>query len=96
MRCDYKETDKLNIAEEESAENHEPSDTKVQMGRNGAHPDIKVDADQRGKIAQAKKAMPVNAPPPVDHRNFFQRLFGAKPNPPPAPRAQPVPPPRGH
>jgi hypothetical protein len=79
---DYKNTAKLAITEEDAG-THGPS-ASVQMGRGGAHPDIKSEADARGKVAQIRKAIPVGTPPP-DRRNFFQKLFGIKPNP--SPRA---------
>ena len=51
----------------------------------GASPDIRADADARGKMRGGQ----TDAAPAVDKRNFFQRFFGAKtsaPNQPP-PRA---------
>jgi hypothetical protein len=74
--------------EEDSADTHELSDTKVDMKSGNARPDIRVSADARGKVAQ--KVQKPSAPQ-VDTRNFFQRMFGAKPAP---PRALPVAPPR--
>jgi penicillin-binding protein 2 len=87
---DYKNTEKLTITEED-ADTHGAS-ANVDMGRGGAHPDIKPEADARGKVGQAKKPAPT--PQPVDRRNFFQRLFGVKPSNPP-PRTPAVSPPRG-
>ncbi|HYR58508.1 MAG TPA: hypothetical protein VEO95_07765, partial [Chthoniobacteraceae bacterium] len=79
-------------APEESADAREPSDAKVDMRAGGAAPDIRVAADARGKVGKGRQ---VFAAPPEQPRNFFQRLFGAKPAPAP-PRAIPVAPPRGH
>jgi penicillin-binding protein 2 len=47
----------------------------------GVAPDIRAEADARGK---ARGGAPVAKP--ADKRNFFQRLFGAKPS---APKPQP-------
>jgi len=94
---DYKNTDVLQINEEDAG-THD-SAGNVQMGQGGAHPDIRVAPDKRGSIGQNKKpqtSAPAPTAAPVDRRNFFQRLFGAKPNP-PAPRPQSAQPPRpGH
>ena len=78
---DYKNTEKLSITEED-ADTHGPS-ANVQMGGSNAHPNIRTEADARGKVAP-KKAIPVATPQPVDRRNFFERLFGVKPKPAPA------------
>ena len=88
---DYKNTDKISITEEDAG-THGPG-ANVDMGGNAAHPNIRPDADARGKVG-AKKAAPVApTPPPADRRNFFQRLFGIKSNP--TPRPAPAPPQRG-
>jgi penicillin-binding protein 2 len=93
---DYKNTEKLAIVEESSADH--ASDAKVEMGsKNGAHPDLKSAPDKRGTV-QKKNGATASAPTPkpVDNRNFFQRLFGAKPSN-PSPRPPPGPPARpGH
>jgi penicillin-binding protein 2 len=86
---DYKNTEKVTITEEDAG-THDSS-ANVDMGRGAAHPDIKTEADARGKVGQARKPAPT--PQPVDRRNFFQKLFGVKPNPPP--RTPSVSPPRG-
>ena len=86
---DYKNTEKLNIVAEDDSDHHD-SATGVQMGRNGAHPDIKDTPDARGKVGQHKKPPASTAPQPAAKPNFFQRLFGAKPaNPPPRQPAAP-------
>jgi len=88
---DYKNTGTISITEEDAG-THGPG-ANVQMGAGTAHPNIKPEADARGKVAP-KKAIPVATPPPVDHRNFLQKLFGIK-QPNPAPRPAPAPQPRG-
>jgi penicillin-binding protein 2 len=60
--------------EEESPENNEPSDRKIER-QVAARPDIRMEADQGGRIGQ--RALPQR--PQVEKRNFFQRLFGVKP-----------------
>jgi len=80
----------VNAEEEESAGDKPPSDEKLQMGHsNNAKPDIRPEADARGRVQRAK---PVQAtPPPVERRNFLERFFGRKPSSPsqPAPQNNP-------
>ncbi len=78
---DYKNATAVNIAaEEETAGDKEAG--KIEMGRGAAHPDIRPDADQRGKVSKksaAATAAAVAAPAaPQEKRNFFQRFFGIK------------------
>jgi penicillin-binding protein 2 len=76
---DYKNAGTFNItpaADDEGAEAHGTSASNVQMGATGAAPDIRADADARGKVQQGK---PQPALRPADNRNFFQKFFGAKP-----------------
>ena len=87
--ADYKGGNVTVNPEEESATAREPSDAKVDMHGVTAKPDIRTAADARGKVGQ--KPQKPSGSPPVDTRNFFQRMFGAKPAP---PRAMPVAPPR--
>jgi penicillin-binding protein 2 len=92
---DYKNAGKFDITPEqpeEGADSHGSSSSKVQMGGNGAAPDIRADADAGGRVSQAGKNKPQRT---VDKPNFFQRLFGAKP---PAPTPRPAAPsrPGGH
>src|SRR4029434_413770 len=74
--------------EEESPENNEPSDRKIER-QVAARPDIRMEADQGGRIGQ--RALPQR--PQVEKRNFFQRLFGVKPRE-PAPPSSNRPPPK--
>jgi penicillin-binding protein 2 len=83
---DYKNAGNVTITpEEESADTKEPSKQKLQMGGETARPDIRPEADARGKLAP--KRLP--PPPPVDRRSFFERFFGRKPAPAPAPAPAP-------
>jgi penicillin-binding protein 2 len=84
---DYKNAGTYNITpDDEGTEHHGAAGARVDMGGGSAHPDIRADADARGRVQGAHGApMP---PRPVDNRNFFQKLFGPKPpapNPPPRP-----------
>jgi penicillin-binding protein 2 len=73
-------------AEEETAGNKEEA-TEVNLGRKGgAHPDIRDEADARGKLPKAPPQ-----PPPPDHRSLLERFFGRKA--PSAPAPAPAPPP---
>jgi penicillin-binding protein 2 len=74
--------------EEESASTHS-SDAATQMGGGSAKPDIRSEADARGKVQQNRTQ---SVPKPVDNRNFLQKFFGPKtsaPNPPPKPAGPP-------
>jgi penicillin-binding protein 2 len=79
---DYKDAKNITINnEEEGADTHDPG-AKVEMGGNGASPDIRAEADARGKVQKGKMAA---TPKPVDNRSFLQKFFGVKssaPNPP--------------
>ena len=71
--------------DEEGAD--ESQTTTAQMASSDAAPDVEPDADAQGKVrrrgpASAPRAAPAVAQPP---RNFFQRLFGIRPQPAPAP-----------
>ena len=86
---DYKNAGNVTInPEEESADTKEPSKQKVQMGNGSARPDIRPDADARGKLVPKKAPVA----PPVDRRSFFDRFFGRKPAPGPAAAPAPAPP----
>jgi hypothetical protein len=83
---DYKNAGTYNITpDDEGTEHHGPSEAKVQMGGSSAHPDIRAEADARGRVQKGGGAPP---PKPADNRTFFQKFFGIKPsapNPPPRP-----------
>ena len=91
---DYKNATNLNITAEpeEGADTHATSSSKVQMGAGGAAPDIRAEADARGKVQQGGFQKPVK---PADNRSFFQKFFGIKSSAPPAPKPATGPPPRG-
>jgi len=69
------------------------SSADVQMARAGGEPDVEPEADAQGRVAnriRAPRAMPVA--PPQRQPSFFERLFGARhqpPQPTPAPRRSP-------
>ncbi|HSI13565.1 MAG TPA: penicillin-binding protein 2 [Chthoniobacter sp.] len=93
---DYKDADKVNLnpeksEPEEGADTHGSSQSGVQMGGNGAAPEIRAEADARGKVQKGKAAA---TPKPADNRSFLQKFFGIKqpsaPNP-PRPQGQPGP-----
>lgn len=69
--------------EEESADTHEASSSKVEMSNGTAKPDIRSEADARGRVPQGKTQP---TPKPVEKQNFFQRFFGIKPSAPNPPR----------
>ena len=74
-------------------ENASDSQTATaQMASSDASPDVEPEADSAGKVrrrgAPVQRALPVAAPAP--RRNFFQRLFGIRPQPAPAPAPQPT------
>jgi penicillin-binding protein 2 len=84
---DYKNAGNVKVDAEEESATFKPGGEKVQMAGGTAKPDIRPEADARGKL---KDRAPL--PPPVDRRSFFQRFFGPRlPAPAPAPApAQPV------
>jgi len=57
----------------------------------GARPDIRADADARGKVRDGRGNSTAQ---PADKRNFFQKFFGAKPSAPNPPPPRPAGPPR--
>ncbi len=82
---DYKNAGPVTItpeAEEEGADTH-GSGAKAEMGANGAAPDMRADADARGRVQQGRTAP---TPRPVDNRSFLQKFFGVKPSAPNPPR----------
>ncbi|MEA3210882.1 MAG: penicillin-binding protein 2 [Chthoniobacter sp.] len=85
----YKDSAAITLtSEEDSAEEREPSDAKVEMERGTARPDIRAAADARGRVLQ--KAPKPPPPTVVDKRNIFQRFFGIRPAA-PAPKPAPAP-----
>jgi penicillin-binding protein 2 len=66
------------------------SSADVQMASHNAEPDVEQEPDAQGQVAQkarTARALPVAAPS-QRKPNFFERLFGARPQPTPPP--QPV------
>jgi len=65
--------------------NDEPMAPKKKSKQIAARPDIRADADARGKVSKAQPAAP-----PAERRSFLQRIFGGKSSPPkPAPQPKP-------
>jgi penicillin-binding protein 2 len=64
----------------------------VQMATAGDEPDVEPEADAAGQVKRARvpRAQPVANPVPERPRNFFERLFGAKRQPPPPPAPSPA------
>ena len=83
----YNNAAAIKLAVEEESAGAKESNAKIDMGGGGAHPDIRPDANQAGKIG------PRGAPKPqVDKRSFFERFFslGRKPAPPAPDRRAPL------
>jgi penicillin-binding protein 2 len=79
----------LGSDDEETAGDSQNAD--AQMASSDASPDVEPEADSQGKVrrraaAAAARAVPVAAPAP---RNFFERLFGVRRQPAPAPTPPP-------
>jgi penicillin-binding protein 2 len=70
--------------DEEGADNSQSA--SVQLASDGASPDVEPEADAQGQVKQARapKAQPVSTQPERP-RNFFERLFGGRRQPTPAP-----------
>lgn len=89
---EYKNAGTYNIgSDDEGADHHGAPGSQAQMGGTTAKPDIRAEADARGRVQKAVRA--ATPPPVVDKRNFFQRFFGGgKPAPALAPRPAGPPP----
>ncbi len=79
-----------NLANNDEEKTDETQDAaNTQMANAGDDPDVEQEADAAGKVQpqqrRVARAIPVVAPPPSSRPNFFQRLFGARRPPPPAP-----------
>src|SRR6266487_3159643 len=79
-----------NLGGEDEETADQSQNATAQMASSDATPDVEPEADSQGKVrrrAPVARAVPVATPAP---RNFFQRLFGVRRQPVPAP---PPPPP---
>ena len=68
-------------------ENADASTADTQMAAAGGDPDVQLEPDAQGqvaKITRVARALPA-ATPPQRKPNFFERLFGARPQPAPTP-----------
>jgi penicillin-binding protein 2 len=81
-----------NVGGGEDEEDAGASSADVQMASGGGDPDVEQAPDAEGRVAarqtRVARAQPV-APPPPERRGFFQRLFGRRSTPPPAPTPAP-------
>src|SRR6266566_3316213 len=76
--------------DEETADQSQTA--SAQMASSDASPDVEPEADSQGQVRRrgavpAARAVPVATPRP---RNFFERLFGARRQPTPAPQPPPA------
>ncbi len=88
----------VNAADAHPAEGHPDQETaehtesvpkkerKKSAQSDGGRPDIRPEADARGRVAPRAEAV---RPPPVDRRSLFQRFFSPRRDPAPPPRAAP-------
>jgi penicillin-binding protein 2 len=73
-------------------ENPDDQNASVQLASAGGSPDVEPEADAQGQVAKknrAPRAQPVSLQP-ARKPNFFERLFGAKPQRAPAPTPPPA------
>src|SRR5436189_803235 len=80
-----------NLGSEDEEDADQSQNATAQMASSDASPDVEPEADSQGKVRRraavpVARAVPVATPAP---RNFFQRLFGARPQPAPAPTPPP-------
>jgi penicillin-binding protein 2 len=83
-----------NLGSEDEEDADASQAATAQMASSDAAPDVEPEADSQGKVRRrasvpVARAVPVATPQP---RNFFQRLFGVRPQP--APATTPPPPTR--
>jgi penicillin-binding protein 2 len=78
---------KLAASDEENLDGN----TNTEMATTTADPDVELEADAAGKVADKKAARPApTAAPPTRKPNFFERLFGIRPKSAPTPAPTPV------
>src|SRR6266487_1780961 len=79
----------LGAEDEENADDSQ--NATAQMASSDASPDVEPEADSQGKVRRRGTAAVARALPaaPPASRNFFQRLFGIRPQPAPAPAPPP-------
>jgi penicillin-binding protein 2 len=85
---DFKDSNpKLTASDEENLDGSTNSD----LANAGADPDVELEADANGRVADQKRVVrPTPAPTPPRKLNFFERLFGVHPKPAPPPTPPPV------
>ena len=87
----------VNLADEDQERPPDAPGVDVQMASGGADPDVEPEADARGRVApRAQRVVRAQAvaPAPAPRPNFFQRLFGRRPAPPPPQPTRRTPPPQ--
>ena len=81
--------DAVNVAS--SDEEALKQDASAQMALEGADPDVEPEADAQGRVAKRRAARAIPVAPQAQRRpNFFERLFGVKRQPAPAPTPPPT------
>jgi penicillin-binding protein 2 len=80
-----------NLGGEDEENADESQNATAQMASSDASPDVEPEADTQGKVRRRASAPVARAGPaaPAPPRNFFQRLFGIRPQPAPAPAPPP-------
>jgi penicillin-binding protein 2 len=81
-----------NLGGEDEENAGDSQSATAEMANSDAAPDVEPEADSRGQVRRraavpAARAVPVGAPQP---RNFFERLFGIRRQPAPAPTPPPA------
>jgi hypothetical protein len=80
-----------NLGGEDEENADESQNATAQMASSDASPDVEPEADTQGKVRRRASAPVARAGPaaPAPPRNFFQRLFGIRPQPAPVPAPPP-------
>jgi len=81
-----------NLGGDDEEDASDSQSATAQMASSDASPDVEPEADLQGKVRQrgtvpVARAVPVATPRP---RNFFERIFGARRQPTPAPQPPPT------
>jgi hypothetical protein len=80
-----------NLGGDDEEDAGDSQNATAQMASSDASPDVEPEADTQGKVRRRASAPVARAAPaaPASPRNFFQRLFGIRPQPAPAPAPPP-------
>jgi penicillin-binding protein 2 len=71
-------------------ENLDDQNANVQLASGDANPDVEPEADAQGRVRRAPVARAQPVAQPQRRPNFFERLFGVRRQPPPAPTPPPA------